>query len=95
MTVHLGYGRTRAGRVGNGRGLRRVRSPHRATPPGPAPGSSWPKTGQTQTLACTQDHWSIDQNAEPRHLVRSATVEEYAKDPEAIKEHGARTRRGT
>ena len=28
VTVHLGYGRTRAGRVGNGVGLRRLRAPH-------------------------------------------------------------------
>jgi len=85
VTVHLGYGRTRAGRVGDGAGFdaNRIRT---SDAPWSGAGLELSKTGETRALACAQDHWSIDQNAEPRHLIRSVTVEEYAKEPEAIKE---------
>jgi molybdopterin-containing oxidoreductase family iron-sulfur binding subunit len=35
------------------------------------------KTGDTYTLACTQDHWSL----EGRNIVRETTVEHFEKDP--------------
>jgi MoCo/4Fe-4S cofactor protein with predicted Tat translocation signal len=85
VTVHLGYGRTRAGRVGNGAGFdaNLIRT---SDAPWSGAGLELVKTRETRALACAQDHWSIDQNAEARHLIRSVTVEEYAKEPEAIKE---------
>jgi Fe-S-cluster-containing dehydrogenase component len=85
VTVHLGYGRTRAGRVGNGAGFdaNLIRT---SDAPWSGSGLELSKTGETQALACAQDHWSIDVNAEARHVVRSVTLEEYAKEPEAIKE---------
>jgi len=77
LTVHLGYGRTRAGRAGNGTGfdvnpLRTTAAPDILT------GVVLSKTGDTYDLACTQDHWSL----EGRNLVRVATAEQFARDPE-------------
>jgi MoCo/4Fe-4S cofactor protein with predicted Tat translocation signal len=85
VTVHLGYGRTGAGRVGNGAGFdaNLIRT---SDAPWSGSGLELFKTGETRALACAQDHWSIDQNAEPRHLIRSVTVDEYVKEPEAVKE---------
>jgi molybdopterin-containing oxidoreductase family iron-sulfur binding subunit len=77
VTLHLGYGRTRAGRVANDIGfnvnpLRTSDAPHILS------GVEIAKTGDSFELACTQDHWSL----EGRNLVRVATTDEYAKDPE-------------
>ncbi len=77
VTLHLGYGRTRAGRAGNGTGfnvnvLRTVAAPDILT------GVELVKTGESYELACTQDHWSL----EGRNLVRVATESEFAADPQ-------------
>ncbi len=76
VTVHLGYGRWRAGRVGNGAGFNAyaVRS---STRPHWADGGQVAKTGETAKLSCTQDHWSM----EGRHLVRAGTAQEFEHDP--------------
>jgi molybdopterin-containing oxidoreductase family iron-sulfur binding subunit len=76
VTVNLGYGRTRAGRVGNGAGfnayaLRTSGSPWSGT------GLEIRKTGRRRELACTQLH----HNLEGRDLLRSGTLDEYRKDP--------------
>jgi molybdopterin-containing oxidoreductase family iron-sulfur binding subunit len=76
LTLHLGYGRTRAGRVGNGTGfnvnvLRTVDTQDLAT------GVALSKTGDSYELACTQDHWTL----EGRNLVRVGTVAEFQQDP--------------
>ncbi|MGH7846915.1 MAG: TAT-variant-translocated molybdopterin oxidoreductase [Candidatus Binatia bacterium] len=77
VTLHLGYGRTRAGRVGNGTGfnayaIRTANAPHYGT------GLEIRKIGDPYPLACTQFHHSM----EGRDLVRAATIEEYRKNPE-------------
>jgi molybdopterin-containing oxidoreductase family iron-sulfur binding subunit len=80
-TVFLGYGRTRAGRVGNGAGFDAyaLRSS----------GSLWQgaglvisKTGGDYALACTQYH----HNMHGRDLVRAATLDEYRKKPDFARE---------
>jgi molybdopterin-containing oxidoreductase family iron-sulfur binding subunit len=76
LTLHLGYGRERAGRIGNGTGfnvnpLRTSAAPHILT------GVALEKTGDTYELACTQDHWSL----EGRNIVRVATREQFEQDP--------------
>jgi len=97
VTVHLGYGRRRAGRVGTGAGfdayrLRTSREPWFAS------GLRVTKTAKRAWLACTQDHWSIDRTAdraaEERHLIRSASLEEYRKDPEVFAKMGEPLRPG-
>jgi molybdopterin-containing oxidoreductase family iron-sulfur binding subunit len=80
LTVHLGYGRTRAGRVGNGTGvnvnpLRTSSAPHILS------GVGLKKNGDSYELASTQDHWSM----EGRNIVRVATKEQFEKDPNFAK----------
>jgi MoCo/4Fe-4S cofactor protein with predicted Tat translocation signal len=76
VTVHLGYGRDRAGRVGNGAGynayaIRTSDAPWWGT------GLDIRKTGDTYTLATTQLHHYL----EGRDLVRSGSLEEYRSNP--------------
>ncbi len=77
VTVHLGYGRTRAGRVGTGAGfnayaIRTTGSPWFGS------GLDIRKTGERYALASTQHHHSM----EGRHLVRVGTQEEFRKTPD-------------
>jgi molybdopterin-containing oxidoreductase family iron-sulfur binding subunit len=76
-TVHLGYGRRRAGRVGTGLGFDafQIRT---SDAPWFGDGLEVKKTGERYTLACTQDHWSM----EGRDPVRAATLESYRHHPE-------------
>ena len=71
-TLHFGYGRRRAGRVGNGAGvdafpLRTVGALWTL------PGVSLRSLGRKQALACTQIHHSM----EGRDIVRTRTLEEH------------------
>jgi molybdopterin-containing oxidoreductase family iron-sulfur binding subunit len=75
VTISLGYGRQRAGRVGTGVGFNAYALRGSSAPwYGVADVS---KAGGTYDLVSTQDHWSI----EGRNLVRSAKLEEYQKNP--------------
>jgi molybdopterin-containing oxidoreductase family iron-sulfur binding subunit len=81
VTVTLGYGRTRAGRVGTAQGfdayaLRTTAAPWIAT------GLQIRKTGDTYKLASTQGYQSMDTpDGGHRPLVRETTLEEYRKEP--------------
>ncbi len=81
VTVHLGYGRKKIGRVGENAGasayaLRTSDAPHFGG------GLEVVRTGVRQKMAITQHH----QNMENRELVRSATAEEFARNPEFAQE---------
>jgi molybdopterin-containing oxidoreductase family iron-sulfur binding subunit len=77
LTLHLGYGRTRAGRAANGIGV--DVNPLRTTgAPDILTGVELVKTGDVYDLASTQDHWSL----EGRNLVRVATAAQFAQDPQ-------------
>jgi MoCo/4Fe-4S cofactor protein with predicted Tat translocation signal len=82
ITLAVGYGRTRAGRVGNGTGfnaytLRGSNMPYY----GPA---TIARTGDHYQLVATQDHWRIeDKNT---GIVRSTTLDEFTKNPAVITE---------
>ncbi len=76
VTVHLGYGRTRAGRVGERAGFR-VEDLRTSDAFWFGPGLEIRKTGQHHKLACTQDHHSM----EGRPIVRAATLSEFMKNP--------------
>jgi molybdopterin-containing oxidoreductase family iron-sulfur binding subunit len=84
LTLFLGYGRTRAGRVGTGTGFD-VGPLRMAATPDILTGVELTKTGDSYQLASTQDHWSL----EGRNLVRVATAEQFAQDPQfaAKQEH--------
>ncbi len=75
LTLFLGYGRRRAGRVGNRTGFD-VNPLRTMSAPFVLAGVELTKTGDRYDLACTQDHWSL----EGRNLVRAGTRAEYEKD---------------
>jgi len=81
VTVHLGHGRVRAGKVGEGTGfnaylLRTSNAPWFAT------GLEVRKVGERYPLATTQSQYGM----EGRHLVRVGTLEEYRAHPEFARE---------
>jgi len=77
LTLHLGYGRTRAGRAGNGAGFN-VNPLRTLAAMDTLPGVQLSKTGETFMLASTQDHWSL----EGRNIIRVATATQFAEDPQ-------------
>jgi molybdopterin-containing oxidoreductase family iron-sulfur binding subunit len=82
LGLALGYGREKAGRVGTGVGFNAYKifsGKYIET------GATIRKTGETYTLACTQNHWSM----EGRPAVREANLEEFSKNPKFAGEmHG-------
>ena len=83
VTVHLGYGRTRAGRVANGIGFNAAALRRTAAPWFDA-GVELVKTGERYTLAVTQTHHTM----EGRNLVRLGTADEYLEHPDFVRELG-------
>ncbi len=81
VTVYLGYGRTRAGRVGNGAGFNAY-ALRTAAAPWYTSGLEIRKTGLTFPLACTQHHHSM----EGRPLVLANTLAEYREHPHFVHE---------
>ncbi len=85
VTVHLGYGRRKAGRAGTGAGfdayaLRTTNALWFAT------GGKLTKTGDHYQLASTQGYQTMDTgDGATRPLVREATLEEYRKEPKFAK----------
>ena len=79
LTLHVGYGRTRAGRAANEIGFNV--NPLRTMAAQDATRVQLAKTGDSYQLACTQDHWSL----EGRNIVREATVEHFEKEPNFAK----------
>ncbi len=94
VTVALGYGRSAAGRVGNGVGvdayaLRTLEGFDRIE------GIELEPTAQVRPLASTQDHWQIDplgareRDRRVAQLYREATLAEYRRDPGFVRHHDA------
>ncbi|MBI4476226.1 MAG: 4Fe-4S dicluster domain-containing protein [Acidobacteria bacterium] len=77
ITVNLGYGRERVGRVGSGAGFN-VYKLRTSEAMWIATGVSITGTGTRQSLACTQEHHAM----QGRELVRAATLEQYRADPD-------------
>ena len=89
VTAHLGYGRSDAGRVGNGVGFDTYRLRTWDRLDGGA-GLKLHKTGRKYPLATTQDHHAIDaagadeiQKRVPR-LVREGSLHDYREHPEFV-----------
>ena len=86
VTVHLGYGRRKAGRAGTGVGfdayaLRTTNALWFAT------GGKLTRTGDHYELASTQGYQTMDTgDGATRPLVREATLEEYRKEPKFAQE---------
>ncbi|HET9533482.1 MAG TPA: TAT-variant-translocated molybdopterin oxidoreductase [Blastocatellia bacterium] len=82
ITLHLGYGRRRAGRVGTGTGFNAY-SIRTSDAPWQGAGAQVSATATNFVLAATQLHHMIDTDTlEQRDIVRAGTLEEYRKHPE-------------
>ena len=103
VTLHLGYGRRRAGSIGTGPGfnayfLRTSGSPWAAA------GLEIKKTGKNYSFAVTQHQYTIDREGHPsefasetafqRDLVRVATLEEFKNDPDFAKREEEQATKG-
>jgi MoCo/4Fe-4S cofactor protein with predicted Tat translocation signal len=75
-TVHIGYGRTRAGRVGSDTGFN-ANVLRTSDAPWHGAGLDIRNTGESYSLACTQFHHLM----EGRELLRVGTLDQYRKDP--------------
>jgi MoCo/4Fe-4S cofactor protein with predicted Tat translocation signal len=98
ITIHLGYGRTRAGRVGSDtvvepdsklpQGGFNAYEIRYADQPWTATGASASKTPEQYELAATQTHFLMrepDFTNEDRDLLRETTLEEYLKDRDHLR----------
>jgi MoCo/4Fe-4S cofactor protein with predicted Tat translocation signal len=103
VTLHLGYGRRRAGRVGNYTGfnayfIRTEKTPWMAT------GLKIQKTSERYYFGATQHQYTIDHEGHPaeyegkeafrRDLIRVATLEEFLKDPDFAKREEEESTKG-
>jgi molybdopterin-containing oxidoreductase family iron-sulfur binding subunit len=82
VTVHLGYGRTRAGRVGNGAGFNAY-GLRTSAAPWFGGGASLTRTGRRHPLAVVQRHHSM----EGRPIIRTATLAEFTAHPDFARDH--------
>jgi molybdopterin-containing oxidoreductase family iron-sulfur binding subunit len=89
ITIPVGYGRERAGRLGNDTGFNAYALRGSTSPWFGA--AKITRTGDDYNLVGTQDHWSI----EGRNIVRSATLERFKEKPTFVKEmeHGVLDKR--
>ncbi len=86
VTLHLGYGRTRAGRVGTQKGFNAYAVRTSSAVWSAAGGVTLRKTGETYPLACTQYHSNIaDQETQNRELLRAATLADYHGNPNFVR----------
>jgi molybdopterin-containing oxidoreductase family iron-sulfur binding subunit len=86
ITITLGYGRKRAGRVGSEQGFNAYELRTTANP-WSASGVKITKTGRTYELASTQGMQSMDTpDGGHRPLVRETSLEEYKKEPNFARE---------
>jgi molybdopterin-containing oxidoreductase family iron-sulfur binding subunit len=76
VTIYLGYGRTRAGRVGNGAGFNAALLQN-SNSMWSAAGLKLSRTGDTSALASTQHHAAM----EGHDFVRVGTLDEYKSNP--------------
>jgi MoCo/4Fe-4S cofactor protein with predicted Tat translocation signal len=86
VTVTLGYGRKRAGRVGTAQGFDAY-ALRTSSAPWTAIGLQIRKTGETYKLCSTQGYQSMDTpDGGHRPLVRETTLEQYRKEPNFAQE---------
>lgn len=83
VTVNLGYGRTRAGKTGNGLGFDAYALRSSAAPWFDS-GLRIERTGRTALLSVTQHHFTMN----GRNPVRAATIGEIRKNPDHIRHMG-------
>ncbi len=76
-TLHLGYGRTRAGRLGTGAGFNAYKL-RTSDAPGGGPGAELKKAGGSYQLVSSQMHF----NMEGREFVKTGTFGEWHEHPD-------------
>jgi MoCo/4Fe-4S cofactor protein with predicted Tat translocation signal len=88
ITLHLGYGRTRAGKVGTGVGVNTYKLRTTAAPWFVA-GAQLEVTGERVRLASTQEHFNIDASGllggddlKDRSIIREAALATYQQEPD-------------
>jgi MoCo/4Fe-4S cofactor protein with predicted Tat translocation signal len=89
VTVHLGGGRRRAGKVGQGVGVD-VQPLRSSASEWFRSGGSITREGTKYAMGCTQDHWAME-DASERHLVRTGSFEQWKANPafaQVAKEQG-------
>ena len=87
VTVHLGYGRSKVGRVGNQTGFNAY-AIRTSDAPWFGSGLQVTKTGVTYSLSATQIHHAIDtEDLKARDIVRSGSIAEFKKNPTLAPEH--------
>ena len=83
VTVHIGYGQKKGGRVSNEAGFDAYQLQH-SEQAWSRPGLTVIKTFDRKQLACTQDHHSM----EGRHLVRHGDMDEFHHHPDFAQHRG-------
>ena len=79
ITIYLGGGRKRTGRVGKGVGVD-VQALRSAASPWFSANATIRREGSRYAMGCTQDHWRM-QEASERHLLRTGTYEQWKANP--------------
>jgi molybdopterin-containing oxidoreductase family iron-sulfur binding subunit len=79
ITVHMGGGRRRSGKVGQGVGVD-VQPIRSSTSPWLAPNARVAREGSRYAMGCTQDHWKME-DATDRGLLRTGSYEEFKANP--------------
>jgi MoCo/4Fe-4S cofactor protein with predicted Tat translocation signal len=93
VVLPLGYGRTAAGKVGNGAGFDAYRL-RASGAPWAVPGLKVTRTGRAYPLACTQDHHAIDpigfaeRDKRVGQLVREGTLPVFRAEPDFARKMG-------
>ncbi len=86
VTLHLGYGRWRAGNVGNGAGFD-VNPLRTSAAPWKVAGAEIVKTGESVQIASTQEHVDYDvvqAETKKRQILRVRKVEDFEADPHSL-----------
>jgi MoCo/4Fe-4S cofactor protein with predicted Tat translocation signal len=82
VTLHVGYGRTRTGRVGTGTGFNAYRLQSSLTPWG-GTDVRLTRTGRRYPLVSTQLQHAID--SESREILREGTLQDFLRDPNFVR----------
>jgi len=86
VIAHFGYGRTRAGSVGTGIGFNAYALQISGEPWG-GTGLEVRKTGTRYPLASTKNHHPLlDRSHEERQIIRTATLDEFNRKPNFVRE---------
>ena len=93
VTVYLGAGRKRSGRVGQGVGVD-VQPLRISASPWSRSGASITKEGSRYAMGCTQDHWKME-DASERGLLRTTSFEEFKTRPDFAQHPEEQTPQGS